>query len=549
MGKKILIVGGVAAGASAAARLRRIDEFAEIIVFEKGEHISFANCGLPYYVGGVIEKRKRLLVQTPNAMMRRFKIDIRVFNEVVSIQPDAKEVEVQNLNTGEKYREKYDYLVLSPGASAITPPITGIDKPNVFTVRDIPDSDTIKSYIQNNNPSNATIIGGGFIGLEMAEMLHFAGLNVSVIEAAPQIMQPLDIEMAAIVNRYLISNGINLYLNSKVASFKGQEYIDTVVLENEQEINTDLIVLGMGVKPNSKLAKDANLEIGETGGILVNEYLQTSNPYIYAAGDAIQVKDFVSGYDTHIPLAGPANRQGWIVANNIVNEDIKYKGVQGTSIVKIFDMVVASTGLNEKTLKKLGIDFIACHTHPSSRATYYPGATDMSLKLLFTPDKGKILGAQIVGYDGVDKRIDVLATAIRANMTVSDLQELELSYAPPFSSAKDPVNMLGYVASNIIKNNIKIVYWDEVAEKLAQGAILLDVRTTSEVEAGTVEKSYNIPLDSLRDRIKELPSDKEILVYCQQGLRSYIANRILLQNGYNCKNISGGYRSYLPDYI
>ncbi|MGI6453229.1 MAG: FAD-dependent oxidoreductase [Syntrophomonadaceae bacterium] len=544
MGTKVVIVGGVAAGASTAARLRRMDENAQIIMFEKGEHISFANCGLPYYVGGVIQQRKKLLVQTPKSMYSRFNIDIRVMSEVVKINTQEKTVEVKELLTGKIYTETYDKLVLCPGASPKIPDIPGVNKANVFLVRNIPDSDMIKGYIEEQKPQNAVIIGAGYIGMEMAEMLLHSGLKISVIEAAPQILGPLDPDMAKIAEKYIKEQEINLFTNQIVTSLEGEDQVQQVVLSDGTRIPADLVVLGIGVKPETKLAADAGIALGETGAIQVDEYLRTSAPDVYAAGDAIQVKDFVTGDNIHLPLAGPANRQGWLIANNICGKQLKYHGAQGTSIVKILDMVAANTGKNEKTLKAAGIDYRVCHTHPASHATYYPGSTEMTIKMLFTPDEGKILGAQIVGYDGVDKRIDVIATAIRAGMNVFDLQEIELAYAPPFSSAKDPVNMTAYVAGNIVNGMVEAICWEEVPERIGVGSFLLDVRTVPEYKAGAAYDAYNIPLDEIRDRMEEIPKDKEIMLYCRAGLRSYIGCRILLQHGYKVKNISGGYLTY-----
>ncbi|PKM76601.1 MAG: CoA-disulfide reductase [Firmicutes bacterium HGW-Firmicutes-15] len=544
MGKKIIIVGGVAAGASTAARLRRMDEEAEIIMVERGEYISFANCGLPYYVGGVIEQRKRLLVQTPTSMHRRFNIDVKTNSEVQRIIPDEKVVIINNTLSDQSYRESYDYLVLCPGASPIIPDIPGVHQPNVFTVRNVPDSDVIKQHIEVKRPAAAVILGGGFIGLEMAEMLNKRDIKVTLVEASNQLIGVLDSEMAAIVHNYLQNQGIELCLSDRAVSFEGSSSVETVILDSGKSIQTDMVVLGIGVKPEAWLAAEAGLAIGSTGGILVDEYLRTSDPYIYAAGDAIQVKDFITGQDILLPLASPANRQGWLIANNLCGRPSKYSGAQGTAIVKIMDMTVAVTGKNEKALRKLGWVYQTCHAQPNSHATYYPGATQMMAKLIFSPEDGKVFGAQIVGWDGVDKRIDVLATAIRAGMTVFDLQELELAYAPPFSSAKDPVNMLAYAASNVVLKDIEIVHWPEVPEHLAQGAFLIDARTPQEFKHGAAYSAYNIPVDEIRDRLDEIPQDQEILVYCGQGLRSYIVNRILRQKGYNAKNISGGYELY-----
>lgn len=546
MSKKVIIVGGVAGGASTAARLRRLDENAEIIMFERGEFISFANCGLPYYVGGTIANRKSLFVQTPQSMKKRFNLDVRIYSEVIKILPSEKKVEVCNLQSGEKYFESYDFLVLSPGAQPAIPDIKGADLPNVFKVRNVPDSDSIKQYIEAHKPVTAAIIGGGFIGMEMAEVLNQCGVKITMIEASSQVMGWwLDEEMAAIIHKYLRKNGIDLLLNDAVAVLEGSSHVEKVILKSGKEISADLVIFGTGVKPEVWLAKDAGLALGSTGGIHVDEYLRTSNEYIYAVGDAIETKNMITENYNLLFLAGPANRQGRLAADNISGRPTRYTGALGTAIIKIIDMTAAVTGASEKSLRASGKPFLACHIHPASHATYYPGGSQMSLKLLFTPVKGKILGAQIVGFDGVDKRIDVISTAIKAGMTVFDLMELELAYAPPFSSAKDPVNMAGYVASNILINDIDVVYWKDVPDLVSRGAYLLDVRMPSEVEAGAVSGSVNIPVDELRNRIDEIPKDKEILAYCQVGLRSYIANRILKQKGFIVKNISGGYKSYL----
>lgn len=542
--KKVIIVGGVAAGATTAARLRRLDEEADIIMIERGEDISFANCGLPYYVGDVIPNRNNLLVQTPTSMSRRFELDIRTRNEVQKIFPTEKMVEVHNLRNDKIYRENYDYLVLCPGAKPIVPDFPGVDKPNVFTVRNIPDSDFIRHYIEVREVRKAVVVGGGFIGLEMAEMLHHRGIAVTIIEAGPQVMNALDPEMAAIVHNYIRSLEINLILNDRPQSLEGADSAEQVVLAGGRRIETDMVILGIGVRPEVWLAEQAGLTLGSTGGIWVDEYMRTSDPSIYAAGDAVQIKDYQSGQDALVPLAGPANRQGWIIANNIAGRALKYPGSQGTGIVKFKDLTVAMTGKNEKHLQRLGWEYMVCHIHPNSHATYYPGAAQMTLKLLFTPRDGKVLGAQIVGFEGVDKRIDVLATAIHAGLTVFDLQELELAYAPPFSSAKDPVNMAGYVASNMVQGDVEVIRWEEVGDRVKKGAYLLDVRTKEEIQMGMVPGATNIPLDELRENLDKLPRDKEIIAYCQLSLRSYIATRILLQHGFNAKNTSGGYKLY-----
>lgn len=544
MGKKVIIVGGVAAGASAAARLRRLDEEAEIIIFERGEYVSFANCGLPYYAGGVIENRRNLLVQTPKSLHQRFNIDVRVLNEVVRLIPEKKQVEVRDLIEDKIYQESYDFLILCPGASPVIPDIAGINSSNVFTLRNLPDSDLIKEYVNMHKPTSAAVVGAGFIGLEIAEMLKLNGIKVSIVEAAPQVMGVLDYEMAALVEDYLINQGMELYLADRLVSVAGESQVEELVLASGKRIAADLLVLGIGVKPESGLAREAGLAIGSTGGILVDEYLCTSDPNIYAAGDAVQIKDIVSGEDYLLPMASPANRQGWLIANNIAGRPISYTGAQGTAIVKIFEMAAACTGRNEKALHRLGIDYKACHIYPASHATYYPGASELAVKILFTPDEGKLLGAQVVGFEGVDKRIDVLATAIRAGMSVFELQELELAYAPPFSSAKDPVNLAGYTAGNIVNGDIRVTYWEEVATRLDSGAYLLDVRTPMEYNAGAVPGAVNIPIDSLRDNLDKIPVDHEVLVYCRTGLRSYIACRLLCQHGCRAINIDGGYKLF-----
>ncbi|NSW89706.1 MAG: pyridine nucleotide-disulfide oxidoreductase family protein [Firmicutes bacterium] len=543
--RKIIIVGGVAGGASAAARLRRLDEKAEIILFERGEHISFANCGLPYYVGEVIKRKENLLIQTPEGMSRRFNIDIRVNSEVVEINLSKKQVEVLNLVTKERYCESFDKLILSPGAGPIKPSIPGIDKANVFTLRNIPDTYAIKDYIDEEKPASVIVVGGGFIGLEMVENLCCRNIKVSIVEMANQVMAPLDYEMAAFLHEHMKANSVDLYLEDSATSFDRDGKHTVVNLKSGKQLKTDMVILAIGVRPETSLARKAGLEIGECGGIKVNQYLQTSHPDIYAIGDAIEVLDFVNGRPTLIPLAGPANKQGRIAANNICGIKDTYKATQGTAIVKVFEMTAACTGNNEKTLKRHGIPYMKSYTHSASHAGYYPGAAPMAIKLLFSPKDGKILGAQIVGSQGVDKRIDVLATAMRANLTVYDLQELELAYAPPYSSAKDAVNMSGYVASNILKGIHPVIHWDELDGLDPEKFILLDVRTKEENMRGAIPNSVNIPLDLLRERMDGLPKEREIIIYCQVGLRGYLAARILMQHGFNkVRNLSGGYRTY-----
>ena len=543
--KKILIVGGVAGGATAAARLRRLDETSQIIMFERGEYISFANCGLPYYIGGVIENREALLVQTVEGMSKRFNLDIRNFSEVVSIDPENKTISVKNLKTNEEYKESYDELILSPGASPIKPAIPGLDKAdNVFTLRNIPDTDRIKAYVDDNRPKEAVVIGGGFIGVEMAENLVERGVKVHLIEMLDQVMAPFDYEMAQILHGHMEDNGVDLILGDGVDSFKNDG--NTIVLKSGKQISTDMTILSIGVRPENKLAKDAGLELGPRGHILVDENMMTSKDHIYAVGDAIQTKDLIFQEGASIALASPANRQARIVADRINGIDSKYKGVLATSVSKVFDMTASSTGNNEKKLKQMGIEnYETVHLHPLSNAGYYPTANPMDLKLIFEVPSGKVLGAQAIGYTGVEKRIDVIATAIAAGMTVRELQDIELAYAPPFSSAKDPVNMAGYAASNILDGLVKKVDVMEIDQLVEDGEYLLDIRTGEEYSLGNINGSVNIPLDELRDRMDEIPKDRIIYVNCQVGLRGYLGCRILNQNGFNTYNLDGGYSCLL----
>ncbi|SHF86689.1 CoA-disulfide reductase [Ornithinibacillus halophilus] len=543
MTKKIVIVGGVAGGSTAAARLRRLDEKSEIVLFEKGEYISFANCGLPYYIGGTIKERDALLVQTVESMSTRYNLDIRNFSEVVGINRENQTIQVKNVQTGEVYEETYDELILSPGARPVVPPIPGInDAKALFTLRNIPDTDRIKSYIDNESPKRAVVVGGGFIGLEMAENLHERGMEVTIVEMSNQVLAPLDIETASIIHKHLEEKGVNLILGDGVKAFENN---GTKVITNEgKEIETDMILLSIGVRPENELAQKANLNLGERGGIQVNEYLQTNDPHIYAIGDAIEIKDYVNGNPTMVPLAWPANRQGRAVADNIYGKKVSYKGTMGTSIAKVFDYNVATTGNNEKTLKRVGIDYEVIHVHPASHAGYYPGASPIALKVIFNKETGKIYGAQAVGMDGIDKRIDVIATAIKGGLTVLDLPDLELAYAPPFSSAKDPVNMAGYAATNIVEGTTETVQWHEIDEIVANGGILVDVRNPDEVAKGHIKEAKNIPLDQLRNRLEELPKDQTIHVNCQVGLRGYVATRILQENGFKAKNLDGGWKTY-----
>ncbi|MDZ5471263.1 CoA-disulfide reductase [Bacillus sp. 31A1R] len=543
MTKKILIIGGVAGGATAAARLRRIDEHSNIILFERGEHISFANCGLPYYIGESIKQREKLLVQTVEGMSKRFNLDIRNLSEVTSINREQKTIMVKNLRTEESYEENYDVLILSPGAKPIVPNIPGLREANhIFTLRNIPDTDRIKGFVDQQQPKEAVVIGGGFIGLEMAENLAERGVKVTIVEMANQVMAPLDYEMASIVHNHLVEKGAQLILEDGVQSFEDQG--NTVVLNSGKRINTDLIILSIGVTPENNLANNARLAVGERGGIQVNEFMQTSDENIYALGDAIEVRDYINGHATMIPLAGPANRQGRIVANNIYGKKETYKGTLGTSIAKVFDLTVATTGNNEKVLNRIGTPYKVVHIHPASHASYYPGAHPIALKLIFDEQTGAIYGAQAVGKDGVDKRIDVIATAIKGKLTVFDLTELELSYAPPFSSAKDPVNMAGYVASNMIDANIQTVQWHEIDQIVQDGGLLIDVREPKERDNGFIPGSINIPLDELRNRLDELPKDQPIYLSCQVGLRGYLGTQILLGHGYNAINVDGGWKTY-----
>lgn len=547
MSKKVLIIGGVAGGASTAARLRRMDETSEIILFERGEYISFANCGLPYHIGKTIENRDELLLQTPESMKARFNIDVRVKNEVLSINRDAKTVEVKNLLTDEVYTESYDVLVLSPGSSPIRPRIPGIDSPNVFSLWNIPDMDKIIEYINENKPKNAVVVGGGFIGIEMAENLYDLGLKVSLVEMADQVMAPIDYDMAQLVHQHMKDKGVELYLKNGVASFEYKNGKTTINLQSGAKIETDVVIFSIGIRANSELAKAAGLAINERGGIIVNDYLQTSDESIYALGDAIEVEDFVNKSRTMIPLAGPANKQGRIAANNIAGVKEAYKGTMGSSIAKVFDLAVAATGNNEKILNRLGKvykkDYHVTVVRPGSHAGYYPGAVQMTIKLIFD-NNGNILGAQIVGKEGVDKRIDVIATAMRLKGTIYDLKELELAYAPPFSSAKDPVNMAGFTAENILKGEMPELMWHEIKDIDFSKTTLLDVRTKGENSRGTIDNSVLIPVDELRQHIDELDKNKDVVVFCAVGIRGYIASKILKQNGFKVQNLLGGYGFY-----
>jgi NADPH-dependent 2,4-dienoyl-CoA reductase/sulfur reductase-like enzyme/peroxiredoxin family protein/rhodanese-related sulfurtransferase/TusA-related sulfurtransferase len=543
MKKKVLIVGGVAGGASAAARLRRLDETAEIIMFERGEYISFANCGLPYYIGETIKERNRLLVQTPQAMKARFRIDVRTGSEVVRVDTVHKKVTVNSKDKG-TYEESFDSLILSPGAKAIRPNIPGITSDKIVTLRNIPDTDRIKEYVDKKGVREAVVIGGGFIGVEMAENLRERGLRVTLVEAAPHILAPFDSDMVVIAEKELEDNGVDVILGDGVKAFSESSSRMEVTLSSETKITADLVILAIGVAPDTGFLKKSGIGLGPRGHILVNDKLETNVEGIYAVGDAIAVTDYITGQTTTIPLAGPANKQGRIAADNVAGLGSRYHGSQGSSILKVFGLTAASTGANERTLQKEGISYRQIVVHPVSHASYYPGAIPMTLKLLFD-EQGRVLGAQGIGYDGVDKRIDVIAAVIRMKGTVSDLTELELAYAPPYSSAKDPVNMAGYAAQNVIEGRSHIITWEEVKQKEKEDYLLLDVRSEIEFNNGHIKGAVNIPLDSLRERLGELDKEKEIVVYCQVGLRGYYADRILSQYGYHVQNVTGGYKSAL----
>lgn len=539
---KVLIVGGVAGGAGAATKLRRLSEEAEIILFEKGEYISYANCGLPYYIGGAIKEKERLLVTKPELLRSRFGVDVRTMSEVIKIDREAKTVTVKNHRDGTSYTESYDKLILSPGAQPKRPKLPGIEQEGIFTVRTVPDTFQIDEYVKKNSPKTAVVVGAGFIGVEMAENLQQRGMDVTVVEFLDQAIASLDPEMAAILHRHMRENGLRLLFGTGVQGFEKRDTL-WVKLTGEKEIPADLVILSIGVAPDSTLAKDAGLELGVGGSIRVDETYATSDPDIFAVGDAIAVRQLTTGAETLIPLAGPANKQGRLVAGSVLGKKEAGAGVQGSAILKVFDLTAASTGLNEKQLKAQKIPYEKTYVHPSSHAGYYPGASQLSMKLLFAPD-GKILGAQAVGNDGVDKRIDVIATALRLGGTVYDLEKLELCYAPPYSSAKDPVNMLGFTAANLLRGETKVFYYDE-ADALDRAAVtLLDVRTPDEFAMGTLQGAANIPLDDLRGRMNELPKEKPVYLFCQVGLRGYLASRILMQNGYDVYNLSGGYKTY-----
>ena len=541
---KIIIIGGVAGGATTAARIRRTNETAEIILLEKGKYISYANCGLPYYIGGVIEEREKLFVQTPEAFSTRFRVDVRTENEVIFIDRKRKTVTVRQ-SSEDSYEESYDKLLISTGASPVRPPLPGIDLNGIFTLRNVTDTDRIKEYINSHAPRKAVVIGAGFIGLEMAENLHAQGAKVSIVEMGNQVMAPIDFSMASLVHQHLMDKGVNLYLEQAVASFERDGKELKVIFKNGESISADIVILSIGVRPETTLARAAELTIGEAGGIAVNDYLQTSDESIYAIGDAIEFRHPITGKPWLNYLAGPANRQGRIVADNILGAHIPYEGAIGTSIAKVFDMTVASTGLPGKRLRQAEINYMSSTIHPASHAGYYPDAMPMSIKITFDPKTGKLYGGQIVGYDGVDKRIDEIALVIKHEGTVYDLMKVEQAYAPPFSSAKDPVAVAGYVAENIITGKVQPVYWRQLRDIELENNFLLDVRTHDEFSLNTLPGAVNIPLDELRDRLDELPKDKMIYTFCAVGLRGYLAYRILIQHGFEkVRNLSGGLKTY-----
>ena len=542
---KIVIVGGVAGGATAAARLRRLDETAEIVVFERSGFVSYANCGLPYYIGGVIEDQEELTLQTPESFYERFRVQMKVHHEVTAIDRSAKTVTVRNLATGEVFQESYDKLLLAPGARPTQPALPGVGLDRLFTLRTVEDTLRIRRFVDTQHPKSVVLAGGGFIGLELAENLRERGLDVTIVQRPKQLMTPFDADMAALIHREVRAHGVRLALGHTVEGFAESEGGVQVLLKDEQPLQADMVILAIGVTPDSRLAAEAGLELGLKGSILVNDRMQTSDPDIYAVGDAVQVNHFVAGQPALIALAGPANKQGRIAADNMAGGDSRYKGSQGSSVLKIFDLTAAATGLNEAAARRAGLDVEAVVLSPMNHAGYYPGGRVMTMKVLFERRTGKLLGAQIVGSDGVDKRIDVLATAIRAGMTAADLTELDLAYAPPYSSAKDPVNMAGYMMENLLTGKVKQFRLDELAALPRDGSVtLLDTRTTGEYSRGHADGFINLPLDELRDRLSELDPAKPVYVMCQSGLRSYLACRILTQHGFTCYNFAGGYRFY-----
>lgn len=542
---KVVIVGGVAGGATAAARLRRLDETAEIVVFERSGFVSYANCGLPYYIGGVIEDQAELTLQTPESFYERFRVQMKVRHEVTAIDRTAKTVTVRNLDTGEVFTESYDKLLLSPGAKPTQPALPGVGLDRLFTLRTVEDTLRIHRFVEEQRPRSVVLAGGGFIGLELAENLRDRGLEVTIVQRPKQLMTPFDADMAALIHREVRAHSVRLALGHTVEGFAEADGGVQVLLKDEQPLMADMVILAIGVTPDSRLAADAGLELGLKGSILVNDRMQTSDPDIYAVGDAVQVNHFVTGQPALIALAGPANKQGRIAADNIAGGDSRYKGSQGSSVLKIFNLTAAATGLNEGAARRAGLDTEAVVLSPMNHAGYYPGGRVMTMKVLFEKGTGKLLGAQIVGSDGVDKRIDVLATAIRAGMTAADLTELDLAYAPPYSSAKDPVNMAGYMMENLLTGKVRQFRLEDLAALPRDGSVtLLDTRTPGEYRRGHADGFINLPLDELRERLGELDPAKPVYVMCQSGLRSYLACRILAQHGFTCYNFAGGYRFY-----
>ena len=542
---KVLIVGGVAGGATAAARIRRLDETAEITVYERSGYISYANCGLPYYIGDVITDPEELTLQTPESFFSRFRINMKVHHEVTAIHPDQKTISVKNLGTGEEFEESYDKLILSPGAKPTQPRIPGVGMEKVFTLRTVEDTFRIKEYINEHQPKSAVLAGGGFIGLELAENLKELGMDVTIVQRPKQLMNPFDADMASFIHSEMRKHGVKLALGHTVEGFEEKDGGIDILLKDEMPLHADMVVLAIGVTPDTHLAKDAGLELGIKGSIVVNDRMETSAPDIFAAGDAVQVKHYVTGQEALISLAGPANKQGRIIADNICGGDSRYPGSQGSSVIKVFDMTAATTGINETNARKAGLDVDTVILSPMSHAGYYPGGKVMTMKVVFEKETYRLLGAQIVGYEGVDKRIDVLATAIHAGMKATELKDLDLAYAPPYSSAKDPVNMAGFMIDNISKGILKQWHLEDVDLLPRDGSVtLLDVRTVREYGNGHIEGFKNIPVDELRERLDEIEKDKPVYVICQSGLRSYIGTRILEGNGYKAYNFSGGFRFY-----
>jgi NADPH-dependent 2,4-dienoyl-CoA reductase/sulfur reductase-like enzyme/peroxiredoxin family protein/rhodanese-related sulfurtransferase/TusA-related sulfurtransferase len=539
---KTIIIGGVAGGASTATRLRRMDENAEIIILERGDFISFANCGLPYHIGGVIPERDKLLVITPEKLKNTFNIEARVKHEAFSIDTKKKTISVRDLSNGREYTENYDKLVLSPGASPIIPPVPGVDLPGVFTLRSIPDMDRINDFISEKKAARAVVVGGGFIGLEIAENLQDRGVQVTIIEMLDQVMAPIDYEMAAMVHQHLDFKHVRLALGDGLKSISADSPLN-VTLQSGKVVGTDMVILSVGVRPESGLAKAAGLELGARGTIAVNDHLLTSDKDIYAIGDAVEIKNIISGKEVNLPLAGPASKQARIVADNIAGRDMTFKGVQGTSIVKVFDLTVGATGLNSKQLTDLDLPFQDAIIHASNHAGYYPGASPLAFKLLFSPE-GKIYGAQLVGLEGVDKRVDVIATAIRSGLTVFDLEELELAYAPPYGSARDPINIIGFLAGNMLRGDLETIDWNQVEGIDRSQNVFVDVRDPEELAIGMINGALNIPLGELRQRLNEIPHSKRAVIYCQAGQRGYFAYRILKQDGFEAVNLNGGYKTY-----